>query len=105
MNNGVQTELWATELSPSPEFPGELASAHFVAGAELAGYLPHLGRMSKQLKATSQQIESSVVGVCDSFQGIAERAKETVSRTAGFLSSEGHDRSSRLSFEKLIENC
>jgi methyl-accepting chemotaxis protein len=105
MNNGVQSESRATELSSSPEAPQELAEARCVAGAELAGYLPHLGRMSKQLKATSQQIESSVVGVCDSFQGIAERAKETVSRTAGFLSSEGHDGSSKLSFERLIENC
>ena len=105
MNNSIQTEPGATGLSSHPEVPGELASEHFAAEAALAGYLPHLGRMSKQLKATSEQIESSVVGVCDSFQGIAERAKETVSRTAGFLSSEEHDRSSKLSFEKLIENC
>jgi methyl-accepting chemotaxis protein len=61
--------------------------------------------MSKQLKETSQQIESSVVGVCNSFQGIAERAKETVSRTAGFLSCEGQNSSSKLSFESLIEKC
>jgi methyl-accepting chemotaxis protein len=105
MNDGIQTESRITGLCITPEVPGELANVNSVAGAELAGYLPHLGRMSKQLKATSQQIESSVVGVCDSFQGIAERAKETVSRTAGFLSSEGHDHSGKLSFERLIENC
>ena len=39
--------------------------------AELARYLPQLGRMGEQLKQTSKQIEDSVVGVCDSFQGIA----------------------------------
>jgi methyl-accepting chemotaxis protein len=48
---------------------------------------------------------ASSVFVCGNFQGIAERAKETVSRTAGFLSSEGRDSSSKLSFESLIEKC
>ena len=105
MNSGVQSEARATELCSFPEVPGELASVRLVAEAELAGYVPHLGRMSKQLKETSKQIESSVVGVCNSFQGIAERAKETVSRTAGFLSSEGHDQSTRLAFDSLIGNC
>jgi methyl-accepting chemotaxis protein len=61
--------------------------------------------MSKQLKQTSTQIESSVVGVCNSFQGIAERARETVARTAGFLSSEGYGTSSKQSFEALIGSC
>jgi methyl-accepting chemotaxis protein len=73
--------------------------------AELARYLPHLSRMSAQLKQTSTQIETSVVGVCDSFQGIAERARSTVSRTTGFLSSEGNRTSSKQSFESLIQNC
>jgi methyl-accepting chemotaxis protein len=61
--------------------------------------------MSAQLKQTSTQIESSVVGVCNSFQGIAERARSTVSRTTGFLSSKGKGASSRQSFEDLIQNC
>ena len=72
---------------------------------EFARYLPHLSRMSAQLKQTSAQIESSVVGVCDSFQGIAERARSTVSRTTGFLSDEGSGISSKVSFEGLIQNC
>jgi len=105
MNSDFQTASRVTGPCSSSEVRGEVTGGQLVAEAELAGYLPHLGRMSKQLKETSQQIESSVVGVCDSFQGIAERAKETVSRTAGFLSSEGHDRSSKMSFERLIENC
>ena len=73
--------------------------------AELSRYLPQLSRMSAQLKQTSTQIESSVVDVCDSFQGIAERARSTVSRTTGFLSSEGKGASSKQSFEGLIQNC
>jgi len=105
MNNRVQAELKVGGLCSSTEAPGESANAHSAAEAELAGYLPHLDRMSKQLKETSKQIESSVVGVCNSFQGIAERAQETVSRTAGFLSSEGQDSSSKPSFESLIEKC
>jgi methyl-accepting chemotaxis protein len=73
--------------------------------AELAQYLPHFSRMSEQLKQTSKQIESSVVEVCNSFQGIAERAKEAVARTASFLSQAGEGSSDTQSFETLIENC
>jgi methyl-accepting chemotaxis protein len=73
--------------------------------AELAQYLPHFSRMSEQLKQTSSQIESSVVEVCASFQGIAERATQTVDRTRSFLSHEGEGRASTRSFEDLIENC
>ena len=72
---------------------------------ELARYLPHFSRMSEQLKQTSSQIESSVVEVCKSFQGIAEHAKETVARTTGFLSQESERGSNTQSFENLIENC
>jgi methyl-accepting chemotaxis protein len=61
--------------------------------------------MSKQLKQTSMLIENSVVEVCRSFQGIAERAKGTVGRTASFLSREGDGHSDKTSFEGLIENC
>ncbi|MGA8938636.1 MAG: methyl-accepting chemotaxis protein [Acidobacteriaceae bacterium] len=74
------------------------------AQAELAGYLPHLNRMSKQLQQTSKQIEDSVVGVCDDFQGIAERAKTTVGRATEFLSGEAGRSSGKRSFEGLIEN-
>jgi len=73
--------------------------------AELARYLPQLGTMSEQLKQTSKQIEESVVGVCDSFQGIAVRARATVARAVGFL---GHDASTQdggQSFEVLIQAC
>jgi methyl-accepting chemotaxis protein len=73
--------------------------------AELAHYLPHFSRMSEQLKQTSVQIESSVVEVCNSFQGIAERARETVERTTGFLGREGDGSSGDQSFEGLIDNC
>jgi methyl-accepting chemotaxis protein len=83
----------------------EAGEDRFAVETELARYLPHLGRMSSQLKATSTQIESSVVDVCGSFQGIAERARSTVARTAGFLSSEGNGTSSKQSFEGLIQNC
>jgi hypothetical protein len=61
--------------------------------------------MSKQLKQTSQQIETSVVDVCNSFQGIAERARSTVVRASGFLSSEDGGPSNKQSFERLIDNC
>jgi methyl-accepting chemotaxis protein len=71
--------------------------------SELARYLSHFSQMSEQLKQTSTHIESSVVEVCGSFQGIAERARKTVDRTAGFL--RGGELSDKRSFEDLIENC
>ena len=71
---------------------------------ELARYLPQLGKMSEQLKQTSKQIEDSVVAVCDSFQGIAVRARATVARASGFL-GEGQSGSGKQSFEGLIAAC
>lgn len=74
--------------------------------AELAKHLPHLTRMSEQLKQTSAQIESAVVGVCESFQGIAQRARDAASRAVGFLSREGTDDTlDNQSFEALIKQC
>ncbi|MGD0731330.1 MAG: methyl-accepting chemotaxis protein [Terracidiphilus sp.] len=61
--------------------------------------------MSEQLKQTSSQIETSVVDVCKSFQGIAQRAKDAVVRAKGFLTREGQRSSDVQSFESLIENC
>ncbi len=71
----------------------------------LVRYLPHLSRMSEQLKQTSAQIESSVVEVCGSFQGIAERARQTVSRTKSFLGQEADGVSGKRSFEGLVQSC
>jgi methyl-accepting chemotaxis protein len=72
---------------------------------ELARYSPQLYKMSEQLRQTSKQIEDSVVGVCNSFQGIADRARATVARAAGFLGREGQSSSGKRSFEGLIETC
>ena len=96
MNSDIQ--------SPASEV-GKTAGEVSGVETELARYLPHLSRMSKQLKQTSQQIETSVVDVCNSFQGIAERARSTVVRASGFLSSEDCRPSNKQSFERLIDNC
>ena len=73
--------------------------------AELARYLPLLSRMSTQLRETSAQIESSVVGVCSNFQEISVRAKETVGRARGFLGGDTSAIAGSRSFESLIEGC
>jgi len=75
------------------------------AEGELVRYLPHLNRMSEQLKQTSAQIESSVVEVCGSFQGIAERATQTVARTKGFLGQESDGSSDKRSFDGVLQSC
>jgi len=93
----------AVTLSPSM---AEIAPAKSLeVEAELARYLPHFSRMSEQLVQTSKQIESSVVEVCGSFQGIALRAKEAVARTTSFLSHADEKSSDARSFDSLIDNC
>lgn len=71
---------------------------------ELSRYLPHLGRMSLQLKETAKQIEDSVVEVCQSFQGIAERAKATVSKSTDFLVQDDSV-GGKKSFESMLQSC
>jgi methyl-accepting chemotaxis protein len=105
MNRAFQSQPDSAALSIPPGMAGVVAGQSLSVEAELARYLPHFSRMSEQLKQTSLQIESSVVEVCDSFQGIAQRAKATVDRTKGFLSREGEGSSDTRSFEGLIENC
>lgn len=105
MNRAGQSQTSSSGSSFSPGNVACIAEEEPRVDTELARYLPHFSRMSEQLKQTSSQIENSVVEVCNSFQGIAERAKETVARTTGFLSREGEGSSNAQSFEALIENC
>jgi methyl-accepting chemotaxis protein len=105
MNRALQSNASSASSSSPPGVAGETAEQNSEVEAELARYLPHFNRMREQLKQTSAQIESSVVEVCCSFQGIAERAKQTVARTSGFLGREGQGSSETPSFEGLIENC
>lgn len=78
---------------------------HTEVERELARYLPQLGKMSEQLRQTSTQIEESVVAVCGSFEGIAARARATVTRATGFLIHDQHSASGKQSFEGLIGAC
>lgn len=82
--------------------PGAASTAE--VEAELARYLPHFAKMGTQLKQTSAQIEESVVGVCRSFQGIADRARATVARTTDFL-GRGDGGGGKRSFEGLLQSC
>lgn len=97
--NDVKSDVAEASIGTAAEDSGSQV------GAELARYLPHLDRMSRQIKVTAAQIEDSVLGVCNSFQGIAERARMAVSRTTEFLSNEGTGNSRNSSFEGLIEQC
>jgi methyl-accepting chemotaxis protein len=105
MNNGAQYSSLVSDSSKPPSVAGKAEQGSGVVETELARYLPHFTRMSKQLKQTSQQIENSVVEVCSNFQAIAQRATLTVSRTANFLSDKGNRDSRKQSFEGLIQNC
>jgi methyl-accepting chemotaxis protein len=91
------SEIQATESDTSGD--------HSKVEAELARYLPQLGKMGEQLRQTSTQIEESVVGVCDSFQGIAARARATVARATGLLGHDGQSSPDKQSFEGLIQAC
>lgn len=105
MNRSVQSQPSGAASGFPPGADVGVTSQSLDVEAESAQYLPHFSRMSEQLKQTSAQIESSVVEVCDSFQGIAERAKQAVVKTTNFLSREGDGISNTRSFEGLIENC
>jgi methyl-accepting chemotaxis protein len=71
----------------------------------IAECLPHFGRLSEQLRQTSAQIESSVIGVCGSFQAIAERARAAVTQTSSFLETEASEKSAKRSFDSLVSSC
>jgi methyl-accepting chemotaxis protein len=88
---------------PNPS--GHLLQAATAGDAEMASYPPRLEIMSAQLKQTSAQIEESIVGVCVSFQGIAERARASSIRTTGFLSQGDNKAAGQRSFDGLIESC
>jgi len=105
MKKAVQSKASGTSRGIPTDTATAIVEGDAGVEAELARYLPHISRMSVQLKQTSEQIETSVVGVCNSFQGIAERASETVARTTGFLGEQGSCASSKRSFEGLIESC
>lgn len=105
MNNAIESQPERPWSSLPLGIAGDMAGEDPGVESELARYLTHFSRMSEQLKQTSSQIESSVVGVCDSFQGIAERAKLAVARTTGFFSREGGEAPETTSFEVLIEEC
>lgn len=93
----------ANGAEPSPVASDSSAAAEPGVEAELARYLSILAKMSEQLKQTSAQIETSVVEVCNSFQGMAERARATVSRATSFL-GEGDGTAGKRSFDELVEN-
>jgi hypothetical protein len=101
MDESPQQLQDAAQTRPS----AALATHSTESDAALAHYLPQLGIMSEQLKQTSRQIEESVVGVCDSFQGIAVRARATVSKAVGFLGHDATPASGRRSFDALIQDC
>lgn len=105
MNRAVQSHASGAQSSLPSSAAGKTEEVESGVEAELARYLPHFNRMTEQLKQTSAQIETSVVGVCESFQGIAERARQTVARTTGFLGNEGDRASDKRTFDGLIESC
>jgi len=72
---------------------------------ELAAFPPRLERMGAQLKQVSAQVEESIVEVCGSFQGIAERARTSSIRTTSFLTQGNSKGGGGRSFDGLIEDC
>ena len=76
-----------------------------VTANDASRYLPHLSRMSEQLKQTSAQIENSVMEVCRSFQGIAQQAKVAVERGQTFLNQGSSSGRADGGFDSLIKRC
>jgi methyl-accepting chemotaxis protein len=76
-----------------------------IGDTEIASFPPRLERMGAQLKQVSAQVEESIVEVCGSFQGIAERARASAVRTTSFLSQGNSKAGGARSFDGLIEDC
>lgn len=87
------------------EFDAFQEEAILASDTQVSAYLTHLERMSGQLKETTNQIETSVVGVCSNFQAIADRVRATIDRTRGVIGNEGSNSQDRRTFERLIDNC
>ena len=78
MNSSAPSEP-SLSLSTLPQGAAEEGAKECLSkDTEIARYLPHLSRMSSRLKQTSTQIESSVVGVCDSFQASVVTLKPAI---------------------------
>ena len=100
LNNGTSEYSYPGNVSSGGDTEKVSSNA-----SDVARYLPHLSRMSEQLKQTSAQIESSVMEVCTSFQGIAQQAKATVSRGQSFLSQGTSSNGAEGGFDSLIKRC
>lgn len=71
---------------------------------EVAAHLPILPELSAQLRASTRNIEESVLQVCTNFQSIAGRVVDSVNRASQLLASSDHDGDARKrSFEELVE--
>jgi methyl-accepting chemotaxis protein len=97
---------WTTAGAEQSASSSDIASVPArVIEREIASALPRLTRAGKQLRATSQQIESAVVGVCDSFQAILERVSGTTKRARSLVAGEKSEKGGKRSFEELVGNC
>ncbi|MGC2401947.1 MAG: methyl-accepting chemotaxis protein [Acidobacteriaceae bacterium] len=97
----MNTELPAAEPQLDPSSDPTMGSAQ--VKSLLARYVPSIANLSGQLKQTSSQIEQSVMEVCGSFQGMADRAKATVAKATGFLGHGADQAAGKHSFDELIE--
>ena len=71
---------------------------------QVAGALPVLDVVGKQLKQTANQIETAVVDVCNRFQSMVERARAGVTSASELLAGDSSGRS-RESIGALIEEA
>jgi methyl-accepting chemotaxis protein len=57
----------------------------YSAGVEAEAHLPVLAVLRRQLGETASDVEQAVGSVCESFAGVAQRARETVARAGRLL--------------------
>lgn len=75
---------------------------------EVAGYLPSVPALEKQLLDSVQYLETSVVQVCAGFEGMATRARQSVALASTTQSGQGSDvagliGASRKTLAQLVE--
>lgn len=72
---------------------------------EVSAHLPIFKILSTQLNETASQVEKSVVSVCSSFQNIASRARDSVSRATALFGTSDCGQQGNNTFYALMEKC
>lgn len=107
----IPTQSTVASLSTNVQMTDALASVHPVTQyVDVAAATKVMAILEKQLGEVSSDVESSVVGVCQGFQGMTERAQSAINLAQGAVGIDEHGKEGDLIqqmqrvMESLLEN-